>query len=99
MGSRTEGVYEHSESAVLPLPFLTLLHGVGTAGSDCREEGEVTLSVAGLKGKAEGRPVLTVLFGSLCVNCPLPPLSTQRGTVGFSIDFKNPLPENTRDLA
>lgn len=56
MGSRTEGVYEHSESAVLPLPFLTLLHGVGTAGSDCREEGEVTLSVAGLKGKAEGQP-------------------------------------------
>lgn len=40
----------------LPLPFLTLLHGVGTAGSHCREEGEVILSVAGLKGKAEGQP-------------------------------------------
>lgn len=83
----------------LPLPFLTLLRGVGTAGSHCREEDEVTLSVAGLKGKAEGQPCPYCAVWVTGVNCPLPPLSIQSGTVGFSIDFKNPLPENTRGLA
>ena len=38
------------------LPFLTLLSGVGTSGSDCKVEGDVTLSVARLKGKAEDEP-------------------------------------------
>lgn len=49
-----EGASEHSKGALFASAFLNTSIRSGASGSDCKVEGEITLSVASLKGKAEG---------------------------------------------